>query len=133
VVELTAEAASDPVFAGLPARFAAFQWHLYSFDLPDGAAPLARNERCLQAFRAGPAAWAIQFHAEVTHESVLYWLHSYDPEEDGSVDVEGLTAETEERIAGWNAFGRELCARFLRFAEATPTRGATTRATSLGS
>ena len=40
------------------------------FELPEGAVPLARNERCLQAFRAGPAAWAIQFHAEVTHESV---------------------------------------------------------------
>ena len=63
---------------------------------------------------------------------MLYWLHAYDPEEDGTVDVEGLTAETEERTE-WNAFGQELCARFLMFAEATPARGATTRATSLGS
>ena len=134
VVELTPEAGSDPVFSGLPVSFHAFEWHLYSFDLPEGAVSLAQNERCLQAFRAGPAAWAIQFHAEVTRESLLYWLAAYDPDEDGLLDVEGLTAETEERIAGWNAFGRELCARFLSFAEATPDdRGATTRATSLGS
>src|SRR5262245_9540322 len=36
-VELTIEAASDVVFAGLPERFPAFQWHLYEFELPEGA------------------------------------------------------------------------------------------------
>ena len=79
LVDLTPEAASDPVFAGLPERFPAFQWHLYNFELPEGAVALARNERCLQAFRAGTSAWAIQFHAEVTIESVLYWLSAYRP------------------------------------------------------
>jgi GMP synthase (glutamine-hydrolysing) len=131
VVELTPEAASDPVFAGLPERFPAFQWHLYHFELPTGAVPLARNDQCLQAFRAGPAAWAIQFHAEVTRESVLDWLRSYAPEEDGALDVPRLLADTEKRIDGWNAFGRELCGRFLAIAEAAATsRDETTRATS---
>jgi GMP synthase-like glutamine amidotransferase len=135
LVELTPEAASDPVFAGLPERFPAFQWHLYNFELPEGAVALARNERCLQAFRAGTSAWAIQFHAEVTIESVLYWLSAYDPYEDGRLDVPRLTAETEEHIGNWNAFGRELCDRFLAVAEGgrpvTPRGGgATTRATS---
>ena len=131
LVELTQEARSDPVFAGLPERFPAFQWHLYHFELPGGAVPLARNERCLQAFRAGRATWAIQFHAEVRHESVLDWARSSDPAEDGPVDVERLFAETEAHIAAWNALGRELCGRFLAFAEASSeSRGATTRATS---
>ncbi len=130
LVELTPEAGSDPIFGSLPDRFPAFQWHLYSFELPDGAVALAQNERCLQAFRAGARTWAIQFHAEVTRESVLYWLHAYSPHEDGSLDVASLTAETEERIGEWNAFGRDLCGRFLAVAEATPGRGVTTRATS---
>jgi GMP synthase (glutamine-hydrolysing) len=134
-VELTLEAASDPVFGGLPESFPAFQWHLYRFELPEEAVALARNERCLQAFRAGPRAWAIQFHAEVTRESILYWLTAYDPAEDGRLDVPRLTAETEQQIEGWNAFGRELCSRFLEVAEAEEPatgadRGATTRATS---
>lgn len=134
-VELTDEAGSDPVFAGLPERFPAFQWHLYSFELPDGAVALARNERCLQAFRAGRRAWAIQFHAEVTKESILYWLSAYDPREDGRLDAPRLTAETEELIGAWNAFGRELCRRFLAVAEADGpasqmSPGATIRATS---
>jgi GMP synthase-like glutamine amidotransferase len=130
VVELTPEAEADPVFAGLPPRFPAFQWHIYHFELPEGAVPLAQGERCLQAFRAGPAAWGIQFHAEVTHESVVNWVRSSDPDEDGAVDIPGLLAETEELIGDWNAFGRELCGRFLAVAEAASRSGATTRATS---
>ncbi|HXV34984.1 MAG TPA: type 1 glutamine amidotransferase [Gaiellaceae bacterium] len=130
-VELTEEAADDPVFAGLPGRFPSFQWHLYHFELPTGAVPLARNERCLQAFRAGKSTWAIQFHAEVTEQSVRDWLVSSAPEEDGPLDAEALLAETDEKIAAWNELGRELCGRFLAYAEASAeSRGATTRATS---
>jgi GMP synthase (glutamine-hydrolysing) len=134
VVELTPEAGSDPLFAGLPNRFPTFQWHLYHFELPQGAVPLARGERCLQAFRAGETAWAVQFHAEVTHESVLDWVRSSDPAEDGVLDVPRLLDETDEHIRDWNALGRALCERFLAVAEARAAgRGATTRATSLHS
>jgi GMP synthase (glutamine-hydrolysing) len=129
-VELTEEATADPVFAGLPGRFPAFQWHLYHFELPARAVPLARNERCLQAFRAGTSTWAIQFHAEVTGESVADWLRSSDPAEDGRLDADALLTETNEKIGAWNAFGRELCGRFLAFAASREPRGATTRATS---
>jgi GMP synthase (glutamine-hydrolysing) len=116
-VELTGEAAADPVFGGLPARFSSFQWHTYHFELPAGAVALARNDRCLQAFRAGESAWGIQFHAEVTQESVVDWIRTSKPEDDGLVDFPRLLAESEERIAGWNALGKELCARFLAAAE----------------
>ncbi len=130
-VELTEEAEADPVFAGLPERFPTFQWHLYHFELPDGAVPLARNDRCLQAFRAGRSTWAIQFHAEVTREDALDWLRTADPKEDGQLDVPALAAETEELIDAWNAFGRQLSGSFLAFAEASAAdRGATIRATS---
>jgi GMP synthase-like glutamine amidotransferase len=130
-VELTAEAAADPLFSKLPARFSSFQWHLYHFEPPEGAVALARNDRCLQAFRAGRAAWGVQFHPEVTHASVEDWLRSSDPDEDGPLDVPALLAETEQRIGAWNDFGRQLCGEFLAFAGASPgPRGATTRATS---
>ena len=131
-VELCPVAAADPLFDGLPERFSTFQWHSYRFELPEGAAPLARNERCLQAFRAGDSSWAIQFHAEVTREAVGDWLRSSRPEDDGALDLERLRVETAERIEGWNALGKELCGRFLEVAaEATrPRPAATTRATS---
>ncbi len=132
-VELSPEAAGDSVFDGLPERFSTFQWHSYGFELPAGAVPLARNDRCLQAFRAGDSAWAIQFHAEVTREAVGDWLRSSRPEDDGALDLERLRLETAERIEGWNALGKGLCGRFLEVAAAAATRprpAATTRATS---
>jgi GMP synthase-like glutamine amidotransferase len=130
-VDLTPEAAGDPVFDGLPARFKAFQWHSYHFELPAGAVPLARNDRCLQGFRAG-SAWAIQFHPEVTREDLGEWLRTADPKEDGPLDVEALRVESDELIADWNDFGRRLCGRFLAAAEESGAtrRDATTRATT---
>ncbi|MGH3023666.1 MAG: type 1 glutamine amidotransferase [Gaiellaceae bacterium] len=129
-VTLTPEAAGDPVFGGLPERFSSFQWHTYEFELPGAAVALARNDRCLQAFRAGGSAWAIQFHAEVTGESVEEWTLTSKPEDDGAVDFARLAAESRERIPAWNALGKELCGRFLEVAESATRSAATTRATS---
>jgi GMP synthase (glutamine-hydrolysing) len=129
-VELTPEAADDPVFGAVPERFTAFQWHSYHFEVPAGGVALARNDRCLQACRAG-SAWAIQFHPEVTPDDLGEWLRTADPKEDGPIDLEALRAESDQRIAAWNTFGRELCARFLTVAESDATHpDATTRATS---
>src|SRR5215210_2773919 len=125
-VELTAEAASDPLFACLPERFDALEWHSYAFELPNGAVPLARNGRCLQAYRAGASAWGLQFHAETTRETLDHWIESC---ENGAYDTASLRAASDARIADWTSFGRELCRRFLAVAEATPA-AATTRATS---
>jgi GMP synthase (glutamine-hydrolysing) len=132
-VRLTPEAADDPVFGGLPERFSSFQWHSYAFELPPGALPLARNDRCLQAFRAGESAWGIQFHAEVTGDSVEEWARSSKPEDDGALDVARLVAESRERIAEWNALGKKLCGRFLEVAARATRAGATTRARTLRS
>jgi GMP synthase (glutamine-hydrolysing) len=120
-VAQTLEAADDPVFAELPRRFTSFQWHSYAFDLPANAVPLARDPVCLQAYRAGESAWGIQFHAEVTKESVDDWFRSSKPS-DVSLDVAALRQETEEKIAGWNEFGKRLCGRFLDFARTNSTR-----------
>jgi GMP synthase (glutamine-hydrolysing) len=109
-VELTPAAASDPVFARLPRRFVAFQWHYYAFALPESAVELARSPVCSQAFRLGELAWGVQFHPEVTLEMVEQWL--VEPEE-VDFDREALRRETHERIEEWNALGRELCAGFL--------------------
>jgi GMP synthase-like glutamine amidotransferase len=117
-VEQTPEAADDPLFADLPRRFSSFQWHSYGFDLPANAVPLARDPVCLQAYRAGERAWGIQFHAEVTKESVDDWFRSSKPP-DAPLDLDALREETEEKIAGWNEFGKRLCSRFLEAASSS--------------
>jgi GMP synthase (glutamine-hydrolysing) len=117
-VELTEAGADDPVLGRLPRTFDAFQWHYYAHDLPAGAVELARNHVCTQAFRLGDSAWGVQFHPEVTLHQIQSWIH----EEKGlPVDPGLLLAETTERIDGWNAVGRELCAGFVDAAERITT------------
>ena len=119
-VELTPEAADDPLFGGLPERFHACQWHSYRFGLPAGAVPLARSPVCLQAYRVGDVAWGLQFHAEVSRESLAYWNSMYETDEEAvriGFDPVRANEELERHIGRWNELGREICARFLAVAE----------------
>jgi len=106
----------DPVLGILPARFPAFQWHFYAFDVPAGAAELARSRVCPQAFRLGERAWAVQFHPEVTREIVARWVDEAPDEVPGG--AEELLAKTEQRIDEWALLGRGLCGAFRDAASA---------------
>ena len=117
-VELTPEGRDDPVLGVLPPQVEAFQWHRYTFRVPEGGTELARSEVCPQAFRLGQA-WGLQFHAEVTLSMVRDWAKE-DPDE-LPLEAGRFLAETESRIAGWNEHGRRLCAAFLERA-AAPAR-----------
>jgi GMP synthase (glutamine-hydrolysing) len=119
-IELTTEAAGDPLLGSLPPRFEAFEWHSYEIALPHGAMPLARSARCLQAFRLGAApAWGIQFHAEVTAAAVASWIRDYGRNDDAlaaGLDGAALLAETGRAIGAWNELGIGICRRFLGLA-----------------
>ena len=109
----------DPLLGWLPPRFDAFQWHSYEAPLPPGGTPLAHSDVCLQAFALDGRAWGIQFHAEVSAESVGQWLDTYDKDEDAvriGLDPEALRAESAGRIDAWNDLGRDICRRFLAVA-----------------
>jgi GMP synthase (glutamine-hydrolysing) len=116
-VEITEEGRDDPLLGPLAPRFEALQWHSYESPLPPGAVPLARSTACPQAYRVGPAAWGIQFHAEVTIEDFESWLDDYRSDPDAvriGLNPEQLRACTRPRIGAWNEVGRALCERFLR-------------------
>jgi GMP synthase (glutamine-hydrolysing) len=117
-IELLPTAASDPVFGGLPGRFVGLQWHYYGFDLPSGAVALAESPVCLQAFRLGEAAWALQFHCEVTGEMLHQWADAVEGQAEPGSEVLGRMREGIDRHLGdWNAIGREICSRFLTVTE----------------
>ena len=65
-VDLLDGAADDPLFSGLPARFAAQVTHVQvATRLPEGAKALASTGHDpLHAFRWGEATWGVQFHPE---------------------------------------------------------------------
>jgi GMP synthase (glutamine-hydrolysing) len=51
-----------------------YQWHREGFDLPAGAELLAEGDLFeVQAFRANGAAYALQFHPDVTHATMCRW------------------------------------------------------------
>jgi GMP synthase-like glutamine amidotransferase len=117
-VEVEATAKDDPLFGAETAegRFEAFQWHSYEAFPPPGAAVLARDSVCNQAYRLGDRAWGIQFHAEVSATDALRWIGDWRSDPDAvriGLDPDALRAETEGKIHDWNRFGRELCGRFL--------------------
>jgi GMP synthase (glutamine-hydrolysing) len=119
-VETTPEAVDDPLFADLPERFEAYQWHSYQFDLPPDATLLATNAVCAQAFRVADFAWGIQFHAEVTREIADSWIGHYGTDPDAvrvGLDPVRERVRLEERIDRWNEIGRTLVGGFLAAAE----------------
>jgi GMP synthase (glutamine-hydrolysing) len=119
-VELNDDGAADPVIGVLPRRIDAFQWHYYTFELPEGAVELARSEAVRQAFRLGERAWGIQFHAEVDQRMLDRWYR------EGAAElpkpVEEIRAETDRLLEGWNEQGRALSTAFLDEARRVASR-----------
>jgi GMP synthase (glutamine-hydrolysing) len=113
-VAVTDAAADDAIFGELPQEFSAFQSHYHAFEVPKGAVELARNDVCSQAFRIGEHAWGVQFHPEVSLETIERWLAEDD---EPRVDPQAILTESRARIAGWNELGRSLCGAFLDAAE----------------
>ena len=77
-VQLTAEAAADPVFADAPPSFATLQWHGDTYELPAGAVQLARSDLYEQQAFAVGRAYALQFHLEVDGPLAASWMEIPD-------------------------------------------------------
>jgi GMP synthase (glutamine-hydrolysing) len=74
-LEPTYQSAADPVFCALAQPHPVFQWHGYTFDLPQGAVHLARSPTCEnQAFRYGHNAYGLQCHLELDERLINRWL-----------------------------------------------------------
>ena len=116
-VELTPDGREDPVLGALPPRTEAFQWHHYTYAVPESGKELARSAACTQAFRLGRAAWGIQFHAEVTLPMLEAWVAEEPAELPAAPD--DFLADAAARIESWNEQGRALCRGFLETAATT--------------
>jgi GMP synthase (glutamine-hydrolysing) len=90
----------DALLGHAPLRFTPLQWHGDVFDLPRGAACLARSALTEnQAFRHGSSAWGLLFHLETTVEQVAAMVSAFPDElRRAGLDGEALAAEAEGRI-----------------------------------
>ena len=110
-IELNEWGITDPVLGVLPVTVEAFQWHYYTFGLPEGALELASSTAAKQAYRLGDRVWGIQFHAEVDRDMLAAWFR--DGREELGIPVDEMWALTDRHLHTWNAQGRALCDAFL--------------------
>ena len=84
-------------------------WHGDTFDLPVGAVRLASTPACRnQAFRAGPHALGLQFHAEACGQPLEAWFvgHACEIASTPAVSVARLRADTRRFSAALELSGR---------------------------
>jgi GMP synthase (glutamine-hydrolysing) len=124
-IELTADAAHDALFAGLPERLEVFHAHGYAVSLPSGATALARTPTALQAFHVAPAAWGIQFHPEPSVEIVDAWVDEHaDFLRANGADPERVAADARRLDADAQRLADALAQRFAAQAREYATRRA---------
>ena len=87
----------DPLFAGIPSSFTAFQTHSDRVaELPPGSAELARNDYGIQAFRLG-ARYGVQFHPEYDRETAEWVIGNKDLSAERRTSA--LATVTDESVA----------------------------------
>jgi GMP synthase (glutamine-hydrolysing) len=112
-IDLTMAGVKDQLFAGLPRRMAVYQWHGDMCWPPKDAVLLATAHRCpIQAFRYGPNAYGLQFHAEITDKSIDEWSRDYSPEK--QAERQAMLERYSQVKTEFQRHGRILCENFLR-------------------
>ncbi|MFA5115470.1 MAG: type 1 glutamine amidotransferase [Candidatus Omnitrophota bacterium] len=112
-VDLTEEGKKDLLFSGVSPKPLVFQWHQDTFDIPAGAALLARGAGCVnQAFRIGRRAYGLQFHIEVTPWMLESWVDAYK-EEAAGIEVTKMIVEAYKNN---EEFSRQAGVLYLNFA-----------------
>ena len=116
-VDLLPAAAEDQLFRDRSDHETVFHWHGETFDLPAGAVHLAHSLLCgHQAFRFGPLAYGLQFHAEMVPELLEVWLREFDVGEasrvGGRVDPAAIRAAAAGAFPAMHSFSECLLTRF---------------------
>lgn len=113
-IERLAPSNDDPLFEGLPERFAAQATHLQSvLRLPDEATLLARSDHDpVHAYRWRDAVWGVQFHPEfsTTH------MRGYVRARVDALRGEGLCPDATGRGVSATPHARRVLRRFVRHA-----------------
>ncbi len=117
-VEQLVKSSATGWFADLPSRFEVFQWHAHTFSIPPGAVALLRS-RCAehQAFAIGNIL-AMQFHLEITPESIEGLTQRYSSDIENVSDcvqsASAITADLEMRTNRLHKIADTVFGRWVR-------------------
>lgn len=110
-VTKTAQGDVDPVLQGISNPIRALQWHSAEvLAVPDGTAVLASSAACpIQSLRYGDYAYGLQFHIEVTKDTVPEWasIPAYAAAL-GAGTVQTLKEEVNAALPGLNRDARTI-------------------------
>jgi GMP synthase (glutamine-hydrolysing) len=114
-VNMTTDAATDPVIGVMGQHADAFHFHYDTFDLPEGAVLLGETGGMNEAFRIGSSAWATQFHPEIGLSQQLAWMSTYRRAfiREG-IDLDEHIARSHELAASYRKQAWDLSAAFAK-------------------
>ena len=119
-VSRTAAGGTDPLFDGLDDTLACLQWHGCEIaTLPAGCDVLASSSACrVQAIRVGQHAYGLQFHVEMTAQTVAEWagIPAYEQSLEAALGpgaVARLDADIATNLSAFNATARRLFENFI--------------------
>jgi GMP synthase-like glutamine amidotransferase len=122
-VTLTDAGIADPIFAGMAGTQQALQWHGAEVQVPPpGAVILAQSPLCpIQAMRVGSRAYGLQYHVELTSDTVREWgaVPAYScalDESLGTGSMPRLDAEAGAKMPDFNRAARQIYDNFMRAA-----------------
>ncbi|MGI9304869.1 MAG: type 1 glutamine amidotransferase [Gammaproteobacteria bacterium] len=114
-VDTTVAGHKSPFLSGLPSTMKCLQWHSAEVKRPpDGAQVLVSTQRCrVQAMAVGPAALGIQYHVELTPDTVNEWgeVPAYMEALESELGPNALprfAAEADAHMKTFNANTRQL-------------------------
>jgi len=118
-VELTETGRGSALFSGIAPRIHALQWHSAEvIRAPDGAGILAQSPACaVQAMSVGSNAFGIQYHVEITEETVPTWaaIPEYEAALERALGEGGLDRFKADANARMDAFARDARALYDNF------------------
>lgn len=119
-VGLTDAGRGNALFAGVSDRFKCLQWHSAEvLREPEGAQVLAASPDCrVQAMACGERAFGIQYHVELTAETVGEWgeVPAYKAALEknlGPGALEEMKSGAREHLAAFNQDARQLYRNFM--------------------
>lgn len=120
-VEPTRAAATDRLLGHYEEGDRVFQWHMDTYDLPEGAELLATADPVTnQAYRVGDRAWGVQFHFEIDADEIELWLAEFakqgDLEREWGKSAEQIRDETARYLDEHRRKGAEVFRRFAAVA-----------------
>ena len=130
-VELTGAGRTSPIFDGVPPIHSCLQWHgAEVLRIPPGARTLAASPACaVQAMGFAGHAFSIQYHVEITGDTVPQWGEVPEYEQAleqamGEGALAAFEADAAAHMAEFNRNARRIYDNFMRIVRRTRARAA---------